>query len=58
MTGDYLKRDMRDPLIVLLEREAATCAGCVHRGKLWGMFICTKHDRAALTKCKSYKEKA
>lgn len=55
---DWLKRETRDPLTVLLSREAETCSGCAHRGKLWGMFICARHDRAAVKRCKQYKEVA
>ena len=49
--------ESRDPLEVLIEREARTCAGCIHKGYLWGAAICMKTDKLADKRCGRYKEK-
>ena len=45
----------RDPLEVLLQEEAATCAGCAHEGKVLGRLVCGKNRRYG-KRCKLYVE--
>lgn len=52
------KRDTRDPLEQLIERESRTCNGCIHLGAVWLQSWCLKTDVPAKKRCaKSYKEK-
>ena len=51
------RSETRDPLEVLIEREARSCAGCIHKGYLWGAAICMKTDKLADKRCGRYKEK-
>lgn len=44
--------DTRDPLTVLLEREAKTCKGCIHLTTMWQQPWCLKSDEPAVRKCK------
>ena len=49
--------ETRDPLDVLIEREAHTCAGCIHKGYLWGAAICLIRGNLAVKRCGRYREK-
>ena len=57
MAAWQLRSDTRDPLDVLIERESHTCAGCIHKGYLWGAAICLKLNKLADKRCGRYKEK-
>ena len=50
------RSETRDPLDVLIEREAHTCAGCIHKGYLWGAAICMETDKLADKRCGRYSE--
>lgn len=45
----------RDPLEILLQKEARYCKGCVHRLHVWGKEGCNKGRKPR--RCKDYKEK-
>lgn len=38
------RSDLRDPLEQLIQRENATCSGCLHLGATWGQPWCLKKD--------------
>ena len=50
----------RDPLDVLISREAKTCKGCKHEleGVIWGSIVtvCTKKQKHG-RRCKQYEER-
>lgn len=54
--SDLFKTDFRDPLQVLMAREASTCKGCAHIDVTLGRQFCTK-GRDMKRKCKSYVER-
>ena len=51
------RSETRNPLDVLIEREAHTCAGCIHKGHMWGEAICLKLTKLADKRCGHHKEK-
>ena len=49
------QRDYRDPLLVLLEREAASCKGCAHAIAVFDRQACGK-GRKFGRRCEQYLE--
>ena len=50
------RSDTRDPLVILLEREARTCKGCIHHDFVWQQPWCLKQQKPAKCKCSRYRE--
>lgn len=55
MADWQFRRDTRDPLEQLIERESRTCKGCIHRSTLCGAAVCIKLNKLADLKCSKYK---
>lgn len=54
----YDSHQYRDPLDVLLRKEAATCKGCVHIVRVYGIESCSvRHFVPAEKRCKKYLER-
>ena len=56
MGADWLQIQKGDPLAYLIEKEQSSCKGCYYKTSLWGVWICIKKDKAAVSKCSKYRE--
>jgi hypothetical protein len=54
--ADWLQIQKGDPLTYVLEKEARSCKGCYYKSSLWGVWICTKKNKVAESKCSKYRE--
>lgn len=49
----------RNPLDILIAKEARSCKGCAHKTSLWGVAYCLRNPQKSgdkLRRCKKYQE--
>jgi hypothetical protein len=51
------KGQYRDPLEILIRKEEKSCKGCAHVTEVLGKDYCAKKDKAAVKRCRDYKDK-
>ncbi len=54
-SGELMRRDFRDPLLVLIDQESRLCTGCVYVAVAFNAAYCSAGGQYG-RRCKSYRE--